>query len=202
MVQETLQQAQELLQQKRYDEARALLEPIADHPTAQGWLARLEELAPRPVAAASRPVDDFDDLDDIPHTPPARKPAPTYADDLYDPFDRSRPKPDYVAQQKAVKKRFGALQTISAVYKVFAVIVVILGGFGVLGAFVSASSLYGGGLGVGLLTAIPIIIGTAITAVTLYAVGELIDAFISIEQNTRATATLQKEMLDTLRNSR
>lgn len=37
-----LQAARELIQEKRYDEARTLLRTV-DHPTARQWLARIEE---------------------------------------------------------------------------------------------------------------------------------------------------------------
>jgi hypothetical protein len=43
-------QARELIKDKRYDEARALLREI-DHPTAREWLAKLDKLAPEPSPA-------------------------------------------------------------------------------------------------------------------------------------------------------
>jgi len=41
-------EARELIQQKRYDEARAILKTV-DHPTAQEWLVKLDTVAPRKV---------------------------------------------------------------------------------------------------------------------------------------------------------
>lgn len=38
--------ARQLIQEKKYDQARALLETI-DHPTAIKWLAKLDEIAPK-----------------------------------------------------------------------------------------------------------------------------------------------------------
>jgi hypothetical protein len=42
----TLSQAKRLIQSKRYDEARKLLKSMGKHPTAQRWLAKLDEIAP------------------------------------------------------------------------------------------------------------------------------------------------------------
>lgn len=72
MSQEQLIQARELLRQKRYDEARALLRGI-DHPTARQWLEKLERIAPETAspAPASPPP---------PEAEPA--PAPTIKDQL------------------------------------------------------------------------------------------------------------------------
>ncbi len=43
---DTLQQAQLLLKNKQYDQARNLLQSISSHPTAQQWLAKLDQIAP------------------------------------------------------------------------------------------------------------------------------------------------------------
>jgi DNA-binding transcriptional ArsR family regulator len=61
-------QARELIKEKRYDEARAILRGI-DHPTAREWLAKLDKLAPEPPVPESAPAE--------PETPPqAAAPAP------------------------------------------------------------------------------------------------------------------------------
>jgi hypothetical protein len=49
MAKERLQAAKELIQQKRYDEARRILEGI-DHPTAEKWLAQLPAGKVKPIA--------------------------------------------------------------------------------------------------------------------------------------------------------
>lgn len=41
-----MKRAQELIQEKRYDEARAILKTV-DHPKARDWLAKLDKIAPR-----------------------------------------------------------------------------------------------------------------------------------------------------------
>lgn len=57
-----LQAARELLQEKRYQEARSLLQTIPNDPTAQKWLVKLDEIVPvkpspiRPIKAAT-PVE-------------------------------------------------------------------------------------------------------------------------------------------------
>ncbi len=43
-MEEQLEDARELLKQKRYEEAREILEEIDYHPTAQKWLAQLDEI--------------------------------------------------------------------------------------------------------------------------------------------------------------
>ena len=40
-----MQAARELIQEKRYQEARAILQSV-DHPTARKWLAKLDQIAP------------------------------------------------------------------------------------------------------------------------------------------------------------
>ncbi|MBN1965315.1 MAG: ABC transporter ATP-binding protein [Anaerolineae bacterium] len=42
-----LDEARELLLQKRYDEARTILEILVNNPTAQKWLAQIEQVAPK-----------------------------------------------------------------------------------------------------------------------------------------------------------
>lgn len=46
--------AKQLIQEKQYDEARALLKTI-DHPTARQWEAKLNTIAPAPVAQPVKP---------------------------------------------------------------------------------------------------------------------------------------------------
>jgi hypothetical protein len=46
-------QARELIREERYDEARAILRGI-DHPKAQQWLAKLDEIAPPPAVSSPR----------------------------------------------------------------------------------------------------------------------------------------------------
>jgi hypothetical protein len=46
----------ELIREKKYEEARILLQLMANHPTAQKWLTRLDEIDPPfPQAASSAP---------------------------------------------------------------------------------------------------------------------------------------------------
>lgn len=58
-------QARELIKEKRYDEARAILREI-DHPTAREWLAKLDQIAPVPVESPA-PI------------PPSTEPVPSPA---------------------------------------------------------------------------------------------------------------------------
>ena len=52
---EQMQRAKTLIQSKRYDDARALLITI-DHPKADVWLTRLNQMGPATVAAAPQPA--------------------------------------------------------------------------------------------------------------------------------------------------
>lgn len=49
--QRRLERAKELIQEGQLERARVVLEQIADHPTAQRWLQRLDELDPQPQTA-------------------------------------------------------------------------------------------------------------------------------------------------------
>ena len=61
--------ARELINEKRYDEARAILQAV-DHPTADKWLAKLDQIAPEsipePTWSESYYQDEEPDLPDIP----------------------------------------------------------------------------------------------------------------------------------------
>ncbi|HTX78077.1 MAG TPA: hypothetical protein VMC62_00340 [Longilinea sp.] len=103
-----------------------------------------------------------------------------------------------------MKKKFGALRVIGTIYKIVGVIigiVAILGFFGsLIGAFTGGSAMdtlfssYGmgnmGGAGVfvGILSALVILIGGGLSALVTFGIGELFYLFISMEENTRATA--------------
>lgn len=47
MAESKLETARQLIVEKQYDAARAVLETIADHPKAREWLAKLDEIAPK-----------------------------------------------------------------------------------------------------------------------------------------------------------
>lgn len=50
--------AKELIDDKDYDKARNLLERLPDDPTAQKWLAKLDEIAPRKAVENSNGEDE------------------------------------------------------------------------------------------------------------------------------------------------
>jgi len=56
---EQLQIARQLIQQKKYSEARAILEQL-DHPTATQWLDKLDEIAPLPQNTVNSLSDQLD----------------------------------------------------------------------------------------------------------------------------------------------
>jgi hypothetical protein len=58
MSESVLKLARQLIQQKEYAQAKAVLETIPDHPTAKAWLKRLQEIEPQiqPEAAPSIPT--------------------------------------------------------------------------------------------------------------------------------------------------
>ncbi|NJL54974.1 hypothetical protein HC928_07145 [bacterium] len=59
MIDTKLEQARQLIKEKDYDAARKILETIPEHPKAQEWLARLDEIAPR--KRKNEPSDPFKD---------------------------------------------------------------------------------------------------------------------------------------------
>lgn len=106
--------------------------------------------------------------------------------------------------------RYRALRTIGMVYKVLGVIAAALSALAILG--VCATSLLGGAVGGGfardfggfagslfsgilggLLISLGVLLYGGVIAVTLYAFGEAIDLFISLEDNTRRTAELLQQ---------
>jgi hypothetical protein len=56
MSQSKLQAAKELLQEKNYTAARAILETLPGDPTAQRWLAKLNDIAPQQHRQVVKPI--------------------------------------------------------------------------------------------------------------------------------------------------
>lgn len=111
---ETLEQAHALIQQQKYREARQLLQPVADHPTAAKWIARIDELTAKSAGSASS----------------AARPAPQTAarvktvDDLFD-----EPRPGIGAAMKPKAKaaaRSSSEGAISLVYTLFGMGIVVV----------------------------------------------------------------------------
>lgn len=57
MASSQLETARGLIVAKRYGEARAILKTMPDDPTAQKWLAKLDEISPEPSQSAQPPSD-------------------------------------------------------------------------------------------------------------------------------------------------
>jgi len=110
-----------------------------------------------------------------------------------------------------MKTKFGVLRFISGFYKVVGIIVgviTIISALGICLTSVLGTTTFLGGLSqsannsglpialgasgvlVGIISAIGTIIGGALAALGLYAFGELISLLISLEENTRITATI------------
>lgn len=62
MAESKLETARQLIVEKQYAAARAVLETIPDHPKAREWLAKLDEIAPKD----KRKLDDLVDAEDDP----------------------------------------------------------------------------------------------------------------------------------------
>lgn len=74
--------AKALITQKRYQEARRTLQPIAHNATAQKWLVKLDEIAPPPVSPFVTDDNPFADPNDNPFWSPAPavvEAAPSYS---------------------------------------------------------------------------------------------------------------------------
>lgn len=101
---------------------------------------------------------------------------------------------------EAVERRYPALRLIGSIYKILGVIV---GAITLLIAIASCTITMGGSLGErsgpfsgflgGLLVFVVVLIIGGIYALTLYAIGEGIYLFLSMEENTRATVMLLQQ---------
>lgn len=89
-----------------------------------------------------------------------------------------------------VESKYGILRIVSVIYKIFAVIVAIIGLISGLGAMVATSS-FGPGVSTGaILTGLMTIVMGLLGGVFLWAGAEMIILFIDIEENTRRTSLL------------
>lgn len=79
MAESKLETARQLIIEKQYDAARAVLETIPDHPKAREWLAKLDEVAPQ----EKRKLADLMDEDEL------------FYDDRPHPVNVTRPQRDY-----------------------------------------------------------------------------------------------------------
>jgi hypothetical protein len=108
---------------------------------------------------------------------------------------------------KTMQKKYGVLRFISGFYKVVAIIIAVLTLLSALGICVTSvlgtpgltqamqsmglpAGFGAGSVVAGIVSALVAMIGGAISALGLYAVGELISLLINMEENTRATAAL------------
>lgn len=102
-----------------------------------------------------------------------------------------------------MQKKFGALRAIGTILKVFGVIEMILAFAGMVAIIVFSSvmgdsltfgqyfvNMGGSGMLIGITVGVLFFVITFAGAIATYAVGELIYLFISMEENTRATAIL------------
>jgi hypothetical protein len=105
-----------------------------------------------------------------------------------------------------VEKRYPVLRVLSVVYKVLGGIVAGLTVLGTLGVCIAgiaggaALGNFGRDLGLpiagvlsGLVTGLVVLLYGGFAAVTLFGAGEMISAFLSIEENTRLTASMLQQ---------
>ncbi|MBX3061768.1 MAG: hypothetical protein KF726_02270 [Anaerolineae bacterium] len=104
-----------------------------------------------------------------------------------------------------MESRFGVLRFISVLYKLFGILVLVLAAFAALASLgLFGINRYGASyslVGLGFFGAAIQFIGGAIIAAGLYAFGELIELFISTEQNTRTMAILMERLLKQQQNN-
>lgn len=113
-----------------------------------------------------------------------------------------------------MERRFRALRTVGTIYKIVGIIVALLTVLGAIGVCLGGVlgggmmqtltrtqnwGLLGGVMGAGLgpivsgALAIGALLYGAFGAITLYAIGELIDLLVALEENTRSTALLLQQ---------
>jgi hypothetical protein len=96
-----------------------------------------------------------------------------------------------------METKYGALRTISVIYKILGILVLAGTVLAFLASLLGASSLnygYGFNLG-GIFGALLVLIPGLILAVSLYAFANLIDLLLATEENTRSTAYLLAELV-------
>ena len=107
-----------------------------------------------------------------------------------------------------MQKKFGALRIIGTIFKVFGIIIAVVTVLGAVLTLIGFSAsgpllrsmlgpnnivdLGGAGFFGGLFGALGVLIGGSISAITTYAMGELLYLLLAIEENTRGTAQLPK----------
>jgi len=107
-----------------------------------------------------------------------------------------------------MQKKFGALRIIGAILKIFGIIIAVVTVLGAILTLIGFSAsgpllrsmmgpnnnldLGGAGFFGGLLGAFGVLIGGGISALTTYAMGELLYLLLAIEENTRGTSQLPK----------
>ncbi len=99
-----------------------------------------------------------------------------------------------------MEKRYTALRIISVLYKVVGVIVGLLTLLGAVIILVSAPASFTFGFvrvgfGETILAALVEVVGGGLTAIGIYAIGEMISLFINIEENTRFSALIMRDRL-------
>jgi hypothetical protein len=98
------------------------------------------------------------------------------------------PPPPTAAAAHEPEDRYGALRTIATILRILAYIVAIVG---TILAIIGGVSSIGYDIGSGLVALIGGLLGTAVTALVLFAYAEIIRLVIAIEHNTYRTAEAQ-----------
>lgn len=107
-----------------------------------------------------------------------------------------------------MQKKFGALRFIGTIFKILGIIIAVLTVIGAILTLIGMSAggpllrsmmgpnndldLGGAGFFAGLFGAFGILLGGGISALSTYAMGELLYLLLAIEENTRGTAHLPK----------
>lgn len=192
----TLQEARELLQQKRYDEARVVLKSLLDLPKARKWLAQLDRIAPE------KPEVD-DSFDEFLRTEPDYEDADGFLESFPDsPIGSDKPGKLTTLPQRATtapqpsgkSRRYSAVSTLAMIYYLIAGLLFI--GFTFIGVFAildanNASETGGYFLaGYGIFN---IIIGF-IASITFVAIGQLLEIMVELARNSRAQKDSLKQI--------
>ncbi|HVO41625.1 MAG TPA: hypothetical protein VMT34_03325 [Aggregatilineales bacterium] len=101
-----------------------------------------------------------------------------------------------------IETRYQALRTISAIYKLAAVLIGIAAVLAALGVIITGANSasysnsfgYGGAGAIGsLLAGALVLVGGLLTAIFVYAFANILDLLLSMEENTRLTALLLQQ---------
>lgn len=215
-----IQEARQLIMSKRYEEARDKLEQISEHPTAQKWLKKLDEVAPQSTPMIQdRRVDNnaqqsLPSIGELASRVSNKQVSNDFDDDLSDieeldaynwdniPPPPNKPNPNPMPLHIENSPNYGSLRIIMNVYKIsgaFAMfLTVVAAAINLVSVFSAGNSYFYVPPITIVFSSLVIFVSGGILSASLYAVGELIHIVLSMEENIRISTQLQSSVFKQL----